>query len=61
MLTKHVLWYKKIRNKNIYKKLKLRLKKKIIDKTWTYVSEAWILTKRDRKQTFLKGKWIEEF
>jgi hypothetical protein len=31
------------------------------DKTSTYVSETWILT-RDRKQiTFLKGKHIEEF
>ena len=32
------------------KKLKLRLKNTIIDKTLTYASETWILTKRDRKQ-----------
>jgi hypothetical protein len=28
----------------------LRLKNTIIDKTLTYVSETWALTKRDRKQ-----------
>ena len=38
------------RNKNIFRKLKLRLKNTIIDKTLTYASETWILTKRDRKQ-----------
>jgi len=38
------------RNKNISKKLKLRLKNTIIDKTLTYASKTWILTKRDRKQ-----------
>jgi hypothetical protein len=38
------------KNKNISKKLKLRLKNTIIDKTLTYASETWILTKRDRKQ-----------
>jgi hypothetical protein len=32
------------------KKLKLRLKNTIIDKTLTYASETWILTKRDRTQ-----------
>jgi hypothetical protein len=32
------------------KKLELRLKNTIIDKTLTYVSETWTLTKRDRKQ-----------
>jgi hypothetical protein len=32
------------------KKLKLRLKNTIIDKTLTYASESWTLTKRDRKQ-----------
>ena len=37
-------------NKNILKKLKLRLKNTIIDKTFTHASEIWILTKRDRKQ-----------
>jgi len=51
MLTKHTLCYKKnFRNKNISKKLKLRLKNTIIDKTLTDASETWILTKRDRKQ-----------
>ena len=34
----------------IFKKLKLRLKKTIIDKTLTSASETWIPTKRDRKQ-----------
>jgi len=34
----------------ISKKLKLRLKNTIIDKTLTYASVNWILTKRDRKQ-----------
>jgi len=37
-------------NKNISKNLILRLKNTIIDKTVTYASETWILTKRDRKQ-----------
>jgi len=41
---------KLFKNKNISKKLKLGLKNKIIDKTLTYASETWILTKRDRKQ-----------
>jgi hypothetical protein len=45
MLTK-----KFIRNKNISKKLKLRLKNTIIDKTSTYATETWKLIKRDRKQ-----------
>ena len=38
------------RNKNILKKLKLKLQNTIIDKTLTYASETWALTKRDRKQ-----------
>jgi hypothetical protein len=38
------------KNKNISKKLKLRLKNTIIDKVLTYASETWTLTKRDRKQ-----------
>jgi len=38
------------KNKNISKKLKLRLKNTTIDKTLTYASETWTLTKRDRKQ-----------
>ena len=51
MLTKHILCYKIFfKNKNILRKLKLRLKNTIIDKTLTYASETWILTKRDRKR-----------
>ena len=63
MLKKHTSCYKIFLNKNISKKLKLRLKNTIINKTLTYASETWILTKRDRKQieTFLKQKCIEEF
>jgi hypothetical protein len=38
------------KNKNISKKLKLRLKNTTIDITLTYASETWTLTKRDRKQ-----------
>ena len=38
------------KNKNLAKKLKLRLKNTIIDKTLTYPSETWTLTKRDRQQ-----------
>jgi hypothetical protein len=49
-LTKHILCYNFFLNKNISKKLKLRLKNTIIDKTLTYASETWTLTKRDRKQ-----------
>jgi len=41
---------KVFRNKNICKKIKLKLQNTIKDKTLTYTSEAWILTKRDRKQ-----------
>jgi hypothetical protein len=41
---------KSFKNKNISKKLKLRLKNTIIDKTLTCASETWTLTKRDRKQ-----------
>jgi len=37
------------KNKNISKKLKLRLKDTIIDKTLTYASETGTLTERDRK------------
>jgi len=51
MLTKHTSCYKIfLEIKNMSKKLKLRLKNTIIDKTLTYASETWILTKRDRKQ-----------
>ena len=35
---------------NISRKLKLSLKNTITDKSLTYASEIWILTKRDRKQ-----------
>ena len=53
---------KVFRNKDSSKKLELRLKNTIIDKTLTYTSETWILTKRDRKQiNIFKGKCIEEF
>jgi len=38
------------KNRNISKKLKLRLKNTIIDKTLTHASETWKLTKRDRRQ-----------
>jgi hypothetical protein len=38
------------KNKNISKKLELRLKNTAIDKTLTYASETSILTKRDRNQ-----------
>ena len=38
------------KNKNISRKLKLRLKNTVIDKTLKYASETWILTKRDSKQ-----------
>jgi hypothetical protein len=37
-------------NKNISKKLKLRLNNTTIDKMLTYASETWMLTKRERKQ-----------
>jgi hypothetical protein len=37
-------------NKNISKKRKLKQQNTTIDKTVTYASETWILTKRDRKQ-----------
>jgi len=36
------------KNKKLAKKLKLRLKNLITDKTLTYASETWTLTKRDR-------------
>jgi hypothetical protein len=38
------------KNKNLSKKLKLRPKNTIIDKTLTHASESWILTNRGRKQ-----------
>jgi cell shape-determining protein MreC len=47
MLTKHILCYRNFfKNKNIPKKLKLRLKNTIIDKVLTYESETWTLTKQ---------------
>jgi hypothetical protein len=51
MLTKHTLCYKNFSEIKISKKLKVRLKNKIIDKSLTYASETWILTKGDRQQT----------
>jgi len=42
--------HKFFRNKYISKKLKLRLKNTIMDKTLTYAPEIWILTTRERKQ-----------
>jgi len=44
------IFFLNFKNRNISKKLILRLKNIIIDKTLTYTSETWILTKRDRKQ-----------
>jgi len=41
---------KLFRYKNVSKKLKFRLKNTTVDKTLTYASETWILTKRDRRQ-----------
>ena len=41
---------KLFKNKNISKKLKLRLKNTIIEKTLTCASESATLTKRDGKQ-----------
>jgi len=41
---------KLFKNKNISKKIKLRLKNTTIDRTLTYASETLTLTKRDRKQ-----------
>jgi hypothetical protein len=49
------------KNKNISKKLKLRLKNTTIE-TLTYALETWTLTKRDRKQlNVFERKCIEEF
>jgi hypothetical protein len=39
-----------LKNRNISKRLKLKLKNIIINKTSTYASETWILRNRDRKQ-----------
>jgi len=50
------------KNKRISKKLKLRQKNTIIDKTLTYASETWTLTKGDRKQlNIFERIYIEEF
>jgi len=50
-VNKHVLCYKNIfEKKNISKKLKLRIKNTIIDKTLKYASENGTLTTRDGKQ-----------
>jgi len=51
LLTKYTSCYKNFfKNKNISKKLNLRLKNTIIDRVLTYASETATLTKRDRKQ-----------
>ena len=47
------------KNKNISKKLKLRLKNIIIDKKLTYASENWTLTERDRKQMNIFKKKVQ--
>jgi hypothetical protein len=50
------------KNKNISIKLKLILNNTTVDKTLTYTSETWILTKRGREQwNIFRGKYIEEF
>jgi len=55
----HFMLQKFFENKNIPKKLKLRLKNTTIDKTLTYALETGTLTKRDRKQlNILKGKSV---
>ena len=41
---------KLFKNKNITKKLKLRLKNTTTDKTLTCASQTWTLTKRDGKE-----------
>jgi len=46
----HFMLQKFFKNKNISKKLKLRLKNTVIDKMLTYASENWTLTNGDRKQ-----------
>jgi len=50
MIKKYFVLQIFFRNKNISKKLQLRLKNMTIHKTLTYASETWILTKRDRRQ-----------
>ena len=47
---KYFVLQKFFKNKTISKKLKLTLKNTTIDKTLTYASETWTLTKRDRNQ-----------
>jgi hypothetical protein len=63
MLTKHTSCHKNFLEIKIYlKKLKLGPKNTIIDKTLTYVSETWILTKRERKQmNIFERKCVKEF
>jgi len=45
----HFMLKKLFRNKNVSKKLKLRLKNTTIERTLTYASETWTLTKREGK------------
>jgi hypothetical protein len=46
----YFMLHKFFRNKSISKKLKLKLKNTTIDRTLTYASETWTLTKRYRRQ-----------
>jgi formate hydrogenlyase subunit 6/NADH:ubiquinone oxidoreductase subunit I len=56
----HFMLHNIFKNKTYLKKLKLRLKNTIIDKTLTYPSETSTLKKRGRKKmNILKGKCIE--
>jgi len=48
-------------NKNISKKPKLRQKNTTIDKTLTYASEIWILTKTERKHIRIFERKCIEF
>jgi len=50
MLSKLILCYKIFLKLKTSKKLKLRVKNIVIDKTLTYASESWTLIKRGRKQ-----------
>jgi len=50
------------KNKNIPKKLKLRLQNTTTDKTLTYAPETWTLTNRDGKQlNIFERMCTEEF
>jgi len=49
------------KNKNVSKKLQLTLKNTTIDKTLTYTSETWTLTKRDRERERERKKQFQYF